>query len=148
MTSDRRNQSGGADRSQRAATRGGATSTPSQGGGAALLGRSFTLLLFLALGAALGTLHRVRAIEAAAAREPVEHTASILEALVLLREGRDADAAEVLHKRLDHVVRRLRHLPDDWERRTVLEHAESVLARERRARREIAPSAPSDRGGS
>jgi hypothetical protein len=101
----------------------------------------------VALGAALGTLHRVRAIEAAAAREPVEHTAAILEALVLLREGHDADAADVLHQRLDHVVRRLRDLPDDSERRTVLEHAASLLARERSARGENAAATPSDAGG-
>lgn len=108
--------------------------------------RALALLLFLLLGTALGFVARTRATAVAAQREPVAHTAALLEALVHLRVGRPGEATEVLRKRLTYVVRWLRWHPRARGRNFVLERAAPRLARTPKqnldsARRETGPGA-------
>jgi hypothetical protein len=84
-------------------------------------------LFAMILCAAVGAAQRTQAAEVATPRDPVEHVMAVLEALVFLREGRDAEAAAALERRLAVVAHALRQQEPTRERELILEQVASVL---------------------
>jgi hypothetical protein len=108
---------------------------------------ALAILCFLALGVALGFFHRTRHLAALDRRVPMERARATLEALVLLREGREGEATTVLERHLDRTVRAIRRGPATPVGQFVVEKAVPVLETARRRGEHPAgpPPAPGDR---